>query len=75
MHRPLSQEIAPSPAFALAWFVREVLALPIWLVAVFGGDTVSWRADGQLYHLRRDGKVELRPAANGSEKLRAQDRL
>lgn len=75
MHRPLSQEVAPSPEFALAWLVREVLALPIWLVAIFGGDTVSWRADGQLYHLRRDGKVELRPAASRGEKSRAQNRL
>ena len=69
LHRPLAHEVAPSPHFAFAWLVRELLALPIWLVAIFGGNTVSWRADGQVYQLRRDGKVELRPARETQETL------
>lgn len=41
-------------SFLPAWALRELLAFPIWLVAVVGSD-VTWR--GQTYTVLRDGKV------------------
>lgn len=42
--------------FFLAWAVRELSALPIWVFAMLG-NKVSWRDDGKLYRVRTDGKV------------------
>lgn len=39
-----------------AWFGREVLALPIWTVAVLLGTTVSWR--GREFSVNMDGAVK-----------------
>ena len=44
-------------SFLTAWCTREISALPIWLFAMLG-NKVSWREDGKVYRLRRDGKVE-----------------
>ena len=40
-----------------AWLGREALALPIWIWAVFGGVTVTWR--GQKFRVGTDMKVHL----------------
>ena len=42
--------------FLLGWLGREVLALPIWILAVFGGVTVSWR--GRAYKVGMDARVK-----------------
>ncbi|GAA5848353.1 hypothetical protein JCM8547_004487 [Rhodosporidiobolus lusitaniae] len=47
----------PGFAYFKAWAVRELLALPIWLFAMLGGDTVGWRDEGTIYKVRRDGSV------------------
>lgn len=39
-----------------AWVGREVLALPIWTVAVLLGTTVSWR--GRVFSVNMDGAVK-----------------
>ena len=41
--------------WALAWLCREVLALPIWLWAVWAGATVQWR--GKRFRVGIDMKV------------------
>jgi ceramide glucosyltransferase len=41
--------------FLVAWAVRELLAFPIWVLAVVGNE-VEWR--GRRYRLLRDGEVE-----------------
>lgn len=41
--------------FLAAWTVRELLALPIFLFAIFGSE-VEWR--GNRYQVRRNGEVE-----------------
>jgi len=41
--------------FIAAWAAREVLALPIFLLAIFG-DEVSWR--GNRYRVLRNGEVK-----------------
>ncbi|KAJ7293417.1 glycosyl transferase family 21-domain-containing protein [Mycena rebaudengoi] len=41
--------------FGAAWAVRELLALPIFLFAIFGSEVV-WR--GQAYKMLRNGEVE-----------------
>ncbi|KII93769.1 glycosyltransferase family 21 protein [Plicaturopsis crispa FD-325 SS-3] len=41
-------------AFLCAWAAREVLALPIWCLAMFGSD-VEWR--GRRYRVLRNGEV------------------
>ncbi|GAA5996131.1 ceramide glucosyltransferase [Rhodotorula paludigena] len=46
----------PSFSYLAAWSAREALALPIWLFAMLG-DTVSWRDDGTVYRVQRDGSV------------------
>jgi ceramide glucosyltransferase len=43
--------------FFAAWALRELLAFPIWLMAVVGSD-VTWR--GQRYTVLKDGKVRKR---------------
>jgi len=43
--------------FLAAWIVREVLAFPIWLLAVMG-DEVKWR--GGRYKVTRNGEVARR---------------
>lgn len=42
-------------AFVVAWAAREALALPIFLLAVFGNE-VEWR--GRKYRVLRNGEVE-----------------
>jgi ceramide glucosyltransferase len=39
----------------LAWATREILAVPIWVLAIFGGNTVTWR--GRNYSLTLNGKL------------------
>jgi len=39
-------------SFVLAWMGREILAFPIWVIAVFGNE-VTWR--GQRYRILRNG--------------------
>jgi len=41
--------------FILSWALRELLALPIWMVAVTG-DVVEWR--GVSYRVLQNGEVE-----------------
>jgi ceramide glucosyltransferase len=41
--------------FLVAWLVRELLALPIWLLAI-AGDEVEWR--GSRYRVLRNGEGE-----------------
>lgn len=41
--------------FLGAWFLREVLALPLWVIAIVG-DEVEWR--GGTYRVLRHGEVE-----------------
>lgn len=41
--------------FIVAWAVREVLALPVWLMAMLGS-TVTWR--GVPYHILANGETE-----------------
>jgi ceramide glucosyltransferase len=43
------------PEFLLAWIGREVSALPIWVVAFWGGVTVEWR--GRKFWVGLDMKV------------------
>ncbi|KAF9015543.1 glycosyltransferase family 21 protein [Cyathus striatus] len=50
---PLPKSVAPQ--FLGAWLARELLAFPIWLVAIVG-DEVTWR--GQSYKVLRNGEVE-----------------
>lgn len=49
--------------FIAGWGVREVLALPIFLLAIFG-DTVVWR--GRKYRILRNGEVALAGADEGT---------
>ncbi|MCJ1235018.1 hypothetical protein MMC14_002982 [Varicellaria rhodocarpa] len=42
--------------FLLGWVGREVLALPIWVLAVLGGATVVWR--GRTYKVGMDARVQ-----------------
>lgn len=44
--------------FLQGWLIREALALPIFLLAIFG-DTVVWR--GKRYRIIRDGEVQDEP--------------
>lgn len=46
----------PLRRWLAVWFYREVLALPIWLRAVFGGSTVVWR--GRRFTVGLDAKVK-----------------
>lgn len=43
------------PQFLLAWMARELLALPIWTLAMFGNE-VTWR--GERYRMLPRGEVE-----------------
>jgi len=48
-------------SFFIAWWIRELLAFPIWLYAVIGSQ-VTWR--GKKYKMLRNGEVELaKPSA------------
>ncbi|KAI0005580.1 glycosyltransferase family 21 protein [Russula compacta] len=42
-------------SFLIAWVVRELLAFPIWLLAIVG-DEVEWR--GKRYRVQRNGEAE-----------------
>ncbi|KAI0068298.1 glycosyltransferase family 21 protein [Artomyces pyxidatus] len=52
-----SYSLPPSKrlSFLAAWLARELLALPIWLLAIFG-DEVEWR--GKRYQILRNGEVK-----------------
>jgi len=41
--------------FLSGWAAREILALPIWIIAIFGNE-VKWR--GKKYQVLRNGKVK-----------------
>jgi ceramide glucosyltransferase len=41
------------------WAVREMLALPVWLKAMLGGDEVIWRSTS--YRILKNGKYEKIP--------------
>ncbi|KAF8973562.1 hypothetical protein BDZ97DRAFT_2069690 [Flammula alnicola] len=43
-------------SFLLAWTGREILAFPIWLLAIFG-DQISWR--GRRYQILKNGEARL----------------
>ena len=48
-------------SFFIAWWIRELLAFPIWLYAVIGSQ-VTWR--GKKYRMLRNGEVEpAKPSA------------
>jgi ceramide glucosyltransferase len=47
-------------SFLVAWVVRELLAFPIWLLAITG-DEIDWR--GRRYRVLRNGEAELMSAA------------
>lgn len=47
----------PSLPYLKAWFVRESLAFPLWLVAMCG-DIVGWRDNGERYRVTINGSVE-----------------
>ena len=47
--------VAKWRSFLIAWMVRELLAFPIWLLAIVG-DEVEWR--GKRYRVQRNGEVE-----------------
>jgi ceramide glucosyltransferase len=51
-------------AFLAAWAARELLALPIWLLAI-GGSEVEWR--GRRYAVMRNGEVRRADARVGGE--------
>lgn len=40
------------------WLLREIMALPIWLVAMCGS-TIEWRGSGKRYRLRLNGTVAV----------------
>lgn len=44
--------------FLAAWFIRELLALPIFLLAIFGNEVV-WR--GQTYQITKSGRAKRSP--------------
>ncbi|GAA5947508.1 hypothetical protein JCM3775_000112 [Rhodotorula graminis] len=46
----------PGASYLVAWCARELLALPVWAFAMLG-DTVSWRDEGHVYRVQRDGSV------------------
>jgi ceramide glucosyltransferase len=53
--------------FLAAWVGREVSALPIWIIAFWGGVTVEWR--GRKFWVGLDMKVhEIVPADQGGKK-------
>ncbi|MCJ1224629.1 hypothetical protein MMC12_001274 [Toensbergia leucococca] len=52
-----------------AWIGREILALPIWIWAVVGGMTVTWR--GRRYRAGMDLRVREVWALKDGEKVRA----
>ncbi|KAF8579467.1 glycosyltransferase family 21 protein [Ramaria rubella] len=53
--------------FIRAWIYRELLALPIWTLAILGNE-VSWR--GQRYHVLRNGEVKRSDERWGSRNSR-----
>ena len=50
-------------AFVLAWAAREILAFPIWLLAIFG-DEIVWR--GQKYQVLKNGEALLHTSQKSS---------
>lgn len=42
-------------AFVRSWALREALALPIWVYAMYGGNEVAWR--GQPYRILSDSRA------------------
>jgi ceramide glucosyltransferase len=58
--------------FLFAWLGREVSALPIWIVAFWGGVTVEWR--GRTFWVGLDMKVhEILPAVDDKGKGKGRD--
>lgn len=54
--------------FLIAWGARELLALPIWVIAMFGS-RVEWR--GKQYQVLRNGEVEQAGSMNWFDRLRS----
>ena len=48
-----------------AWLGREILAGPIWVVAIFGGATVRWR--GRTFRVGMDARVKEVGGGGGAE--------
>jgi ceramide glucosyltransferase len=48
--------LRPVSVWAPAWFGRELLALPIWTWAIYGGVTVNWR--GKRFRVGLDMRVK-----------------
>lgn len=48
--------------FMGAWAIRELIALPIWVLAIFGSE-VEWR--GKKYQVLRDGEVKQTNSESG----------
>lgn len=58
--RPRNNGRRPFGQWILAWLGREVLALPIWTWACYGGTTVMWR--GKRFRVGLDMRVkEIKP--------------
>lgn len=53
---PLGQRRRPFSEWFLAWLGRELLALPIWTWAIYGGTTVMWR--GKKFRVNIDMTVK-----------------
>ncbi|EPS34872.1 putative UDP-Glc: ceramide beta-glucosyltransferase [Penicillium oxalicum 114-2] len=53
--RPSRATRRPFLQWLVAWLGRELLALPIWFIAVYGGVTVVWR--GRRFRVGFDAKV------------------
>lgn len=45
--------------FLLAWIERELLALPIWILAMISND-FSWRDSGVVYGIKGNGIIEIK---------------
>ncbi|CAO1627572.1 unnamed protein product [Sympodiomycopsis kandeliae] len=50
--------------FFYHWSLRESLALPIWILAMCGGDTVIWR--GRRFKILADGRASSASASSSS---------
>ncbi|KAL9116876.1 MAG: hypothetical protein Q9187_006593 [Circinaria calcarea] len=57
-----------------AWLGREILAFPIWAVAIFGGVTVKWR--GKTFRVSMDARVRevTRRVGNAKGRREAKER-
>lgn len=81
-HSPTKVVRRPFGEWLAAWFGRELLALPVWTWAVWGGATVVWRSktfwvgmDMKVHEIKGEERPLLNPGAkNGSAKSRSKVR-